>query len=182
MSKGERLAQPGGGIGGGVAVALAQLGTSWGVPCGSAEIGVLTRYGDLLLAWNRRINLTAARSLTALVEEHMPDSFALASALGGDERVVDVGSGGGLPAVPLAVLRPRISVTLVEAIAKKAAFLRTAVRELGLQGRVEVDNRRAEGLVGSGPAGFDAATSRAALAPPAWARLAAALVRPGGRV
>jgi 16S rRNA (guanine527-N7)-methyltransferase len=160
---------------------LAELSRHWGVPCGDGEIESLARYADLLLAWSQKINLTGATSVRALVGEHLPDSFALASVLGNVGQVVDVGSGGGLPALPLAVLRAGLEITLVEPIAKKVAFLRTAVRELELGGRVRVDARRAEVLADAGVR-FDVATARAVLAPEAWTKLGASLVRARGRV
>src|SRR5262249_12738822 len=112
---------------------------------------------------------------------HFDDAFVLATALSGPAEVVDVGSGGGLPAVPLAVLRPALRLTLVEATAKKAAFLRTVVREPDLGDRASVDARRAEALVAA-HASFDAALSRAALPPADWVDLGVRLVHPGGRV
>jgi len=80
------------------------------------------------------------------------------------------------------VLRPRLSITLVEPIAKKAAFLRTAIRELGLGDRALVHVGRGETVARETPRGFDVAISRATLAPARWLVLGAKLVRPGGRL
>jgi 16S rRNA (guanine527-N7)-methyltransferase len=161
--------------------ALRREATSWAVPCEPAQREAIARYADLLFTWTARINLTGAVSLGDLAAEHLPDSFALASRLAdaGATTAIDVGSGGGLPALPLALLCPSLSLRLLEPIAKKAAFLRTAVRELDLGGRVVVDTRRAQAVV---PATFDVALSRATLPPRSWLPLAADLVRPGGRV
>jgi 16S rRNA (guanine527-N7)-methyltransferase len=162
---------------------LGRLAETWGVSCDAAQADAITRYASLLLTWTARINLTGASSLDDLAADHLPDSFALAARLGSSDgiiNVVDVGSGGGLPALPLAILRPALHVRLVEPIAKKAAFLRTAIRELGLAPRISVDVNRAEALLPA--AGFDVAVSRATLAPPEWVKLGARLVRPGGRV
>jgi 16S rRNA (guanine527-N7)-methyltransferase len=164
-----------------IAPALAELAGVWGIPCGEGEIVSVARYADLLLEWSQKINLTGASSVEVLVAEHLPDSFAVASVLGGGEDLVDVGSGGGLPALPLMLLRSKLRVTLVEPVAKKAAFLRTAVRELAPGGRVLVEARRAEAIAATGRL-FDAATARAVLPPEAWARLGMRLVHPGGRV
>src|SRR4051812_21290952 len=111
---------------------LAALAAEWSVPSDPAQRAALIRYCELLLTWNAHINLTGARTLDALLDMHLPDAFALAGALEGRARVVDVGSGGGLPGIPLAVLRPGLELVLVEPTAKKVAFLRTAIRDLGL--------------------------------------------------
>jgi 16S rRNA (guanine527-N7)-methyltransferase len=150
----------------------------------AAREGLLA-YGRLLLAWGERINLTAAKSLDALIADHFADSFAIAARLGrrgaAAVDVVDVGSGGGLPAVPLALLRPDDRITMVEATGKKVAFLRTAIRELGLGDRMRVENRRVE-LAGEERGAFDVAMSRAMLAPAEWLALSRGLVRVGGIV
>jgi 16S rRNA (guanine527-N7)-methyltransferase len=166
--------------------ALAALATSWGL---TGDVGKdpsstdgLLRYCDLLLTWSARINLTAASSVEVLLEEHLPDAFALASRLDGIATVVDIGTGGGLPAIPLAVLRPALNLELCEPIAKKGAFLRTAIRELGLEGRVRVTAGRGEEIAAARPRSFDVAISRATFAPAVWLGLGRSLVRPGGRV
>jgi 16S rRNA (guanine527-N7)-methyltransferase len=133
-------------------------------------------FGQLLLRWNARINLTGARSSEELLREHFPDSFAMAALVPPASSLVDVGSGGGLPALPFALLRPDVSVTVVEPRAKRVAFLRTAVRELGLavavvSGRAEEVNDR-----------FAVASSRATFPPPEWLKVGADLVHPGGEV
>jgi len=159
------------------------MASAWKVPCDDAQLTGLSGYAALLMRWNERINLTAAGSLDQLVADHFPDAFALARRLGlGEARVVDVGSGGGLPAIPLAVLRPGLTIELCEPIAKKAAFLRTAVRDLGLGARVSVRTARGEQVAAEAPRSFDAAISRATLTPDKWLALAARLVRPGGRL
>lgn len=162
------------------------LAAAWTFPCDAAQVAALSSYAESLLRWNARINLTAASSVDAVVHQHFPDAFALARKLDGAARVVDIGSGGGLPAIPLALLRPQLTVELVEPIAKKAAFLRTAVRELDLGGRVTVRGGRGEALADTlstdRSAAFDVAISRATLPPPEWLALGRRLVRPGGQV
>ena len=158
------------------------LAQAWNVPCDDNQVAGLVSYAESLLRWNARINLTAARSIDVLVGEHFPDAFALARKLDQPARLIDVGSGGGLPAIPLALLRPGLAITLVEPIAKKAAFLRTAIRELALGERVSVHVGRGESVAKETPRAFDAAISRATLAPAKWLGLGAKLVRPGGRV
>ena len=161
---------------------LTALAAEWGVPCSDQQAAELGRYATLLLTWNEHINLTGARSSADLITDHFPDSFALAASLAGPEQIIDVGTGGGLPAVPLAILRPALALVLCEPLKKKGAFLRTGIRELGLATRVRLEVRHGEDLAAEAPRSFDAAFSRATLAPPDWLALGRRLVRPGGRV
>ena len=105
----------------------------------------LLDYMALLVKWNRTYNLTAIRDPLAMVGHHLLDSLAvlphLSPAAAG--RVADVGSGAGLPGIPLAIARPDWHVALAEASQKKAAFLRQAVIELRLR-NVEVHEGRVE--------------------------------------
>jgi 16S rRNA (guanine527-N7)-methyltransferase len=165
-----------------VGPALAALEASWRLPASETQRAALLAYADLLVTWSARINLTGARSAAVVIESHFPDAFALAVRLPGPARLIDVGSGGGLPALPLAILRPALTVELCEPIAKKGAFLRTAIRELGLGERVHLDSRRGEAIAEAEPGVFDVATSRATFAPTVWLALGRRLVRPGGRV
>lgn len=99
-------------------------------------------YLKQLEAWNDTYNLTAVRRVEDMVVRHLLDSLAAAPYLEGEE-IVDVGSGAGLPGIPLALARPGKRVTLVESNGKKAAFLRHVVRTLA-PGNVEVVQERAE--------------------------------------
>jgi 16S rRNA (guanine527-N7)-methyltransferase len=161
--------------------ALQALGRRWGIPCDPGQTEALLRFAALLMQWNGKINLTGAKSTAVLAAEHYPDAFALAKRLDRPARLVDIGSGGGLPALPLAVLRPGLMIRLCEPIAKKGAFLRTAIRELGLGDRVSLDTRRGEDLAAAAER-FDIAISRATFEPAAWLALGRRLVCPGGRV
>jgi 16S rRNA (guanine527-N7)-methyltransferase len=115
----------------------------------------------------------------ALIE----DCLVLVEHLGDARTVVDVGSGGGLPGIPLKIARPDLEMTLIEADQAKAAFLVQACAELGLEG-VEVVARRAE-EVGHDPRyreAFDVAVARALAPMPVLAELCLSLVRVGGRL
>lgn len=165
--------------------AMVALGREWTVGLSELQSEALLTFGQLLLKWNSHINLTGASSLDGLIADHLVDSFAIASRLGDRPppvSVVDVGSGGGLPALPLAVLLPGATFQLIEPIAKKAAFLRTAVRTLELGGRVQVAAERLEGFLEAHPQPFDVALSRATFHPDEWLRVAAPVVRVGGTV
>ncbi|MDX1594026.1 MAG: 16S rRNA (guanine(527)-N(7))-methyltransferase RsmG [Gammaproteobacteria bacterium] len=91
----------------------------------------LLRYGDLLRRWNRVFNLTAVDAPREIVTRHLLDALAVLPYLP-PGRIVDVGSGAGLPGIPFAVARPELDVTLLDASAKRVRFMRQAVIELGL--------------------------------------------------
>jgi 16S rRNA (guanine527-N7)-methyltransferase len=145
-----------------------------GVRLGPAEVEGFFRYAKLLLRWNRRIDLTSIDEHEGVIDRHFLDSLAIVPHLAGDiRRVVDVGSGAGLPGLPLAMVRPDLEVVLVESRLKRAAFLRAAAAEVGSQARVRA--ARAEDLVGEPP--WDLAVSRAMLPPPEWLALGRKLAR-----
>jgi 16S rRNA (guanine527-N7)-methyltransferase len=106
----------------------------------------LVKYTELLAKWNRTYNLTAVRDPLAMVSHHLLDSLAVLPHLdfaGADARVADIGSGGGLPGIPLALARPQWHVALVESNEKKAAFLQQAKIELQLA-NVEIQAQRVQ--------------------------------------
>lgn len=112
------------------------------------EDGLAERFGAyavLLMRWNARMNLTAVRDADGILRRHMAESVVCARLLpAGVETLLDFGSGAGFPGIPIAMCRPEIEVTLAESQGKKAAFLREAVRTLGLT--VRVHSRRVEEL------------------------------------
>lgn len=121
---------------------------------------LLAKYADLLVKWNKRINLTRIESVGDVMELHLMDSLSLVRDLNsrtGIRRVLDVGSGGGLPAVPLAIMRPDLTVTMVDAVNKKVVFLRQCIALLGL-GNAKAVHARIEKL-SDDP--YDVITSRA---------------------
>jgi 16S rRNA (guanine527-N7)-methyltransferase len=113
-----------------------------GLRSDDAIIGALLGYLTLLIEWNRAYNLTAVREPEAMLRLHLLDSLSVAPYLG-NGRVSDIGSGAGLPGIPLALLDSSRQVRLIESNGKKARFLRQAVRHLGLD-TVEVLQARAE--------------------------------------
>ncbi len=129
-----------------------QLDTALGEP--------LLHYLRELLQWNRAYNLTAVRDPLEMVTKHLLDSLAVLPYLNG-RQVIDVGSGAGLPGIPLALADPARPFVLLDSNGKKAAFLRHAVRTLGLA-QVEVVNARVEQYArGDGRGRFDSVLSRA---------------------
>ena len=137
----------------------------------------LLAYLALLDKWNRVYNLTAVRDPERMVSHHLLDSLAAVSFFQG-ESVLDVGSGGGLPGIPLAIARPELQVTLIDSIAKKTAFLLQAKAELGL-GNVQVITSRVEDFQPEAP--FDVITSRAFSDLKEFVTLTRHLLKPGGR-
>ena len=127
------------------------------------QIGQLTRYVNLLLQWNSTYNLTSITSVDSVLKLHLLDSLSLVSALNtkviDGKRLLDVGSGGGLPVVPLAVMRPDIDCSAVDAVKKKTVFLKQVSAVCGLK-NLHVCHDRVEKL--QLPA-FDVITSRAVI-------------------
>jgi 16S rRNA (guanine527-N7)-methyltransferase len=146
----------------------------------------LAQYLDLLARWNRRINLTAFNldrlggdAIDRLIVEPLEAAPAIAAE---DRLAVDIGSGGGSPALPLKIALPRLQMALIESRERKAAFLREAVRQLGLD-RVAVETARAgsDGLpLWNGRA--DVVTMRAVRADGTMWQAVERLLRPGGRL
>ncbi|HTU50986.1 MAG TPA: 16S rRNA (guanine(527)-N(7))-methyltransferase RsmG [Acidobacteriaceae bacterium] len=104
-------------------------------PLPAVAYPLLTRYLQLLTHWNQKMNLTAVRDKDILVRLHVGECLRVAQRIPPEvETVLDFGSGGGLPGIPIQIARPELRVTLAESQKKKAVFLREAVRELGLSG------------------------------------------------
>lgn len=119
------------------------------------KIALLEAHYDLLLRWNKTINLTSINELGAIVERHYCESVFLGLHLPPEAAsIADIGSGAGFPGIPLAVLRPDCTVTLIESHQRKAVFLREAARKLP---NVQVLSKRAEEVT----VRFDVAVSRA---------------------
>jgi 16S rRNA (guanine527-N7)-methyltransferase len=143
------------------------------------QSATLERYLDLLLSANQRMNLTRITDRKQARVQHIADALTLLPHLPpGPHRLADVGSGGGVPGIPLAIARHDAAVTLIESVAKKAAFLEETAAALGLS-NVTVWRGRAEEWQGER---FDVVACRA-VAPMArlleWGR---PLVAPGGKL
>jgi 16S rRNA (guanine527-N7)-methyltransferase len=138
----------------------------------------LLTYLALLDRWNRTYNLTAIRDPREMVGKHLLDSLAMHPHVAGGS-LADLGTGAGLPGIPLALAKPGLQVTLVESNGKKARFLREAVRTLGLA-NARVAESRAEAL--DEPGAYDAITARALATLPLIIELGGHLLKPGGRL
>jgi 16S rRNA (guanine527-N7)-methyltransferase len=139
----------------------------------------LARYITLIVQWNSAYNLTAVRDPEQMVTRHLLDSLSILPYLHGT-RLVDIGSGAGLPGIPLAIVRADLQLSLVEPVGKKARFLREAVRQLGLGDRVAVHAMRAEALAEVEL--FDCLVARALGSLEMIASVGGHLLRAGGRI
>jgi 16S rRNA (guanine527-N7)-methyltransferase len=147
-----------------------------GVPLGREAMTKLIEYLALLEKWNRVYNLTAIRDAEKMISGHLLDCLAVVPHLGGG-RVLDVGSGAGLPGIPLAVAKPGIHVSLLDSSHKKAAFLKQAVAELRLK-NADVVCERVESWRPTEK--FDWIISRALAGLAEFAELTGHLLAPGG--
>lgn len=155
---------------------------------GAAALGValsdtqgeqLLAYGTLMLKWNKVYNLTAVRDPAGVMTHHLLDSLAAVAPLqrewGGKGRLLDVGSGGGLPGVVIAIMRPDIEVSCLDAVAKKAAFVQQVAAELELP-NLRGLHARVESLAGS----YEVISSRAFASLPDFFNGSVHLLAPGG--
>ena len=158
-----------------------------GIRLGDAQVARLDQLGAALREGNRRLNLTRITDPAEIETRHFLDSLSAALPLlerlrqGGPLRLVDVGSGGGMPGLPLKIAFPQLQVVLVESVNKKAEFLRQTIVELGLSD-VEVLAERAE-TAARDPAhrdAYDWATARALGSLPVVLELCAPFLAPGG--
>ena len=148
-----------------------------GIDLDAAQQRRLVAYLGLLQKWNRVFNLTAVRDPQEMVSRQILDSLAILPWVKG-RRVLDVGTGAGLPGIPLAVALPDVSFTLLDANGKKTRFVQQAAAELGLR-NVSVVHGRIEALQDA--AGFDVITSRAFASLTDFLNATSHLLADGGR-
>ncbi|UWE16578.1 16S rRNA (guanine(527)-N(7))-methyltransferase RsmG [Herbaspirillum huttiense] len=141
---------------------LKEGATAMGLALSAAQIDKLMAYQALLAKWNKVYNLTALRDPAQMVTHHLLDSLSAVSAFAGAQRVLDVGAGGGLPGIVLAIwaaeAQPQMQITLVDTVSKKTAFLNQVKAQLHL-GNVTVLHARVEQLPVEQQ--YDVITSRA---------------------
>lgn len=150
---------------------LAELGLE--LP--EAQQAKLLAFRDLLLKWNKIYNLTALRTPEQAISHHLLDSLAILPHVSAG-ALLDVGSGGGLPGIPLAIVCPSLSVSMVDTVQKKATFIQQAAIELGLK-NVAVHHARVETMEGQ----FAQISSRAFSELALFVSLTRHLLMPGGR-
>lgn len=149
--------------------------TRLGIELTAEQNEKLLAFRDLLLKWNKTYNLTALRDPEQAISHHLLDSLAILPHVG-NGPLLDVGSGGGLPGIPLAIARPELSVSMVDTVQKKATFLQQAAIQLGLK-NVTVHHARVEQLAGH----YAQISSRAFAEIGLFTSLTRHLLAPGGR-
>jgi 16S rRNA (guanine527-N7)-methyltransferase len=138
-----------------------QLLEPFGLNLSTDQIGQLIAYLELLLRWNKKINLTGIRDAPGCVRRHFGESLYLGRWVGLHGRLLDIGSGAGFPGLCLKIIFPDLSVTLLEPVAKKRGFLKEVARVCEMN-FVEVRRERLEVFAGApSPPVYDAATARA---------------------
>ena len=150
-----------------------------GVALSDAQAERLLAYGTLMLKWNKVYNLTALRDPASVLTHHLLDSLAAIAPLqrewAGKGKLLDVGSGGGLPGVVSAIMRPDLEVSCLDAVAKKAAFVQQVAAELELP-NLRGLHARVESLAGS----YEVISSRAFASLPDFFNGSMNLLAPGG--
>jgi 16S rRNA (guanine527-N7)-methyltransferase len=156
--------------------------TAWGVRLGERELDRLLEYSRLLASYDRA-NVIGTRDLERIVLDHVLDSLScfLHAPLWEARRLADVGSGGGLPGIPISIVRPDLRTTLIESTGKKADFLRYAAERLGLE-TLDVINARVEdvGRMGEQRGAYAVVTSRAVASLSVLAEYCVPLLEVGG--
>ena len=152
------------------------------VPAGVED--ALWSYAETLLKWNAKVNLTAITRFAEVVDKHLIDSLAVMPEVEGTSTLLDIGSGAGLPGIPLALAMPGIKlVTMADTAGKKVAFMKTAIACARLTGRVRAIHARAVGAPDAeGLPLAEVVISRAFTEVGAWLKLGQRYLLPGGRV
>lgn len=153
----------------------------FGLAISSQQIQQLTLHAKELLFWNRKINLTAITEPHEVAVKHILDSLACAAFLPATGTILDIGSGGGFPAIPLKIVCPSLRFWMIEASRKKANFLKHIIRALTLEDS-QAHHLRAEDMACEDgyPHYFDVIVSRALSSLETFMNLSLPLLKPGG--
>lgn len=158
---------------------VAQEAQTMGLSLSPHEINSFVLYASELKKWNSKVNLTAITKDKEIAIKHFVDSLSLAPYITDSDRLLDIGSGAGLPIIPLKILRPEIPMVSVDAVAKKIHFQRHIIRILNLQ-NIEAVHVRVEDLHKTHRHSFSIITSRAFTRLDRFVSLAAPLLSEGG--
>ncbi len=142
---------------------LSNCANKAGFPLYENQLAQFSKYAELLLEWNKKMNLTAITDPAEIVTKHFVDSLYGLPYLSGGDRIIDVGTGAGFPGIPLKIARPDISLTLLDSLNKRLTFLEEVTHALGLSDTKTVHARAEEGAKVKSPLreSFDCATARA---------------------
>jgi 16S rRNA (guanine527-N7)-methyltransferase len=154
---------------------------SLGITVTAAQARSMQRHALDLLQWNRVTNLTAITDPREVAVKHYVDALAVVPWIGKAARVLDAGSGGGFPGIPMKILRPDVSVILLDSVRKKVSFLKHAIRTLGL-GDIAAVHSRLETLAEQKQyrRQFDTVVCRAFGSLPDFVRMTRGCLAPGG--
>ena len=162
---------------------LAARADEAGIPLTAEQIGQFSVYNEMLLDWNTRMNLTALTAPEDVAVKHIIDSLTAydAALFDGARTLIDVGTGAGLPGIPLAVYAPHLTVTLLDSLNKRVRFLTEVTAAMGLQ-NVRCIHARAEEAARTAEhrAAYDIAVSRAVARLPVLLEYTLPFVRVGG--
>ncbi len=152
-----------------------------GVELTPAQLGKFALFAAELRKWNRKINLTAITTEREIALKHFVDSLSLCRVVDRGGKLLDLGSGGGFPVIPFAILHPKSEAVSVDAVEKKIIFQRHVGRSLGLQ-HFQAIHARGEELAGRFAGHFDWVVSRAFSDIPTFVRMAFPLLAPTGAI
>lgn len=160
---------------------LKQGSLELGVSLSDAQLASFLKYLRELQAWNKKINLTSITEEKDIIIKHFLDSLTSARFLSGVNTLLDIGSGGGFPGLPLKIAIPSLKITLMDSVEKKVHFIRHMIRTLDLKGTNAISGRvESPELIHKLTGAFDCVTSRAFAELEAFVTLGAPYVRPGG--
>lgn len=148
----------------------------------SKQADQFSSYYHAIHKWQAQIHLISALDTKRLISRHFLDSLTIFKSCAVDlgTTIADVGTGAGLPGIPMAIARPDLEISLVESNRKKANFLKYVVRELGMVSRVTVHHARAESLPAKQPVGYNIVVSRAVASVETMVKIALKMVGPNG--
>ena len=152
-----------------------------GVSLTSAQLASLNLFAEELKKWNRKINLTAIADDEGIAVKHLVDSLSLLKVVRGPGRMLDIGSGGGFPCIPVKIAQPDLDIVSVDAVVKKISFQKQAIRLLNLVNFNAV-HVRAETLAEAYAESFDWVVSRAFSDIPSFVAMALPLLKSDGRI
>jgi 16S rRNA (guanine527-N7)-methyltransferase len=152
-----------------------------GVALSGAQQAAFLKYLRELQGWNKKINLTSITEEKDIIIKHFLDSLTSVRFLSGVDTLLDIGSGGGFPGLPLKIALPSLKITMMDSVEKKVHFIRHMIRTLDLKGAEAISGRvESPELVYRLSGAFDCVTSRAFAELEAFVALGAPYVKPGG--